>query len=102
MRTISLRLDDRTDALFRAFCDRHGVSQTEALKTAIRQLAEQHQPAPAELAAQLGLIGVFRSGVGDLGENHSQRLKQRLRAKQEHDRSSATGGNEAKGACAAF
>jgi len=74
------------------------VSQTDALKTAIRQLAEQHQPTPAELTAQLGLIGAFRSGVGDLGENHPQRIKQRLRAKQSHDRSPATGSNEVKAA----
>jgi len=81
MRTISIRLDDHTDAVFRAFCERHGLSQTNALKAAIEQLAERHKPSPAELAAQMGLIGSFRSGVGDLAVNHSQQVKQRLRAK---------------------
>jgi hypothetical protein len=85
MRTISIRLDDRTDALFRAFCERHGVTQTDALKAAIEQLAEQHRPSPAELATQLGLVGGFRSGDDDLGVNHSQRVKQRLRAKLRRD-----------------
>ena len=85
MRTISIRLDDRTDALFRAFCERHGISQTDALKAAIEQMAEQHRPSPAEIAAQLGLIGGFRSGDGDLAASHSQRLKQRLRAKLDRD-----------------
>ena len=81
MRTISIRLDDHTDALFRAFCERHGVSQTNALKAAIEQLSERHRASPAELAAHIGLIGSFRSGEGDLAANHSRRLKQRLRAK---------------------
>jgi hypothetical protein len=89
MRTISIRLDDHTDALFRAFCERHGVSQTNALKAAIQQLAEQHRPSPAKLAAQMGLIGGFRSGEGDLAANHSQALKQRLRAKLQRDSQAA-------------
>ena len=81
MRTISFRLDDRTDALLRAHCERHGLSQTDALKAAIEQLAGKDKPTPAWLAAQLGLIGGFRSGEGDLGADHSRRLKQRLRAR---------------------
>jgi hypothetical protein len=85
MRTISIRLDDRTDALFREFCERLGLSQTDALKAAIEHLAEQHRPSPAELAAQLGLIGGFKSGEGELATNHSQHLKQRLRAKLQRD-----------------
>ena len=85
MRTISIRLDDRTDALFRAFCERLGLSQTDALKAAIEHVVEQHRPSPAELAGQFGLIGGFRSGVGDLAIKHSQHLKQRLRAKLQRD-----------------
>ena len=85
MRTISIRLDDHTDAVFRAFCERHGLSQTNAIKAAIEQLAEQHKPSPAQLASQLGLIGGFRSGERDLAANHSQRVKQRLRAKLQRD-----------------
>jgi antitoxin component of RelBE/YafQ-DinJ toxin-antitoxin module len=81
MRTISIRLDDHTDAMFRAFCEQHGLSQTSALKTAIVQLASQQKPTPAALAAQMGLIGGFRSGQSDLGLNHSQQVKQTLRAK---------------------
>jgi hypothetical protein len=81
MRTISIRLDDRTDALFRAFCEQHGLTQTNALKAAIEQLSALHKASPAELAAQVGLIGAFRSGEGDVAGDHSQRLRQRLRAK---------------------
>jgi hypothetical protein len=81
MRTISFRLDERTDALLSAFCERHGVSQTEALKTAISQLTLGQRRKPADLARDIGLIGAFRSAEGDLGEQHSAHLKQRLRAK---------------------
>lgn len=92
MRTISIRLDDRTDALFRAFCERHGLSQTDALKAAIEQLAEQRRPSPAELAAQMGLIGGFRSGDGQLGAEHAQRLRLRLREKRRRDELPAPAG----------
>ncbi len=81
VRTISIRLDDRTDALFRLFCERLGVSQTDALKAAIEHLAEQQRPSPAELATQLGLIGSFRSGQADRAVEHSREVKRRLRAK---------------------
>lgn len=82
MRTISIRLDDHTDAVLTEHCRRHGLTQTDAIKTAIEQLAGQHRPTPAELAAELGLIGGFRSAEGDLAQNHSQRVKERLRAKR--------------------
>ena len=80
MRTISLRLDDHTDALLAAYCTARGVSQTDAVKAGIAQLAQVQRLSPSELAASLGLIGGFRSGEGDLGLNHSQHLKRRLRA----------------------
>ena len=82
MRTISIRLDDHTDAVLTEHCQRNGLTQTDAIKTAIEQMADQHRPTPAELAAELGLIGGFRSAEGDLAANHSQRVKERLRAKR--------------------
>ena len=85
MRTISVRLDDRTDALLAAICKRDGSTQTGALKAAIAQLADQPRPTPAELAAAAGLIGAFRSEEGDLAANHSARVKERLRAKRLRD-----------------
>ena len=85
MRTISLRLDDRTDAALTAYCTQHRLTQTDAVKAAIAHLVEAQRPTPAELAARFGLIGGFRSGVGDLGQNHSQHLKQRLRTKLNKD-----------------
>lgn len=85
MRTVSFRLDDHTDALLTAHCERYGLTQTDAIKAAIEQMARTHKPTPAELARQFGLIGGFRSSEGDLAENHSQRVKERLRAKRARD-----------------
>ena len=82
MRTISIRLDDHTDTVLAEHCRRYGLTQTEAIKTAIEQLAAQHRPTPAKLAAELGLVGGFRSTETDLAQNHSQRVKERLRAKR--------------------
>jgi len=82
MRTISIRLDAHTDGLLSAYCKRHEVTQTDALKAAIEHLAGAARPRPAELAQQLGLIGAFRSAEGDLGAQHSQRVKQRLRERR--------------------
>ena len=82
MRTISIRLDDRTDAVLSTYCEQHGLTQTNAVKAAIERLADAHRPTPSELAERLGLIGAFRSVEGDLAAEHSQRVKERLRAKR--------------------
>ena len=81
MRTISVRLDEPTDVALTAYRKRHGLTQTDALKAAIKNLTQSRRASPAELAAQFGLIGGFSSVEGDLAENHSLRLKVRLRAK---------------------
>ena len=85
MRTISIRLDDHTDLALTAYRKRHGLTQTGALKAAIEHLAQTHRATPAELAAQFGLIGGFSSAQGDLAQNHSQRVKERLREKLARD-----------------
>ena len=83
MRTLSVRLDDQTDALLRTFCARTGMNQTDVIKSGIVTLTQQTAQAasPAQLAESLGLIGCFASGEGntsDLGRNHAQRLREKL------------------------
>ncbi len=90
MRTISIRLDDHTDALLTEHCQRNGLTQTSAIKSAIEQMAGLQKPSPAQLAAELGLIGGFQSTEGDLSVHHSQRAKERLRAKRASDSVPAT------------
>ena len=85
MRTISIRLDGHTKQSLTDYCKRHGLSQTDALKAAIKHLAQTHRAKPAELAAQFGLIGGFSSAQGDLAQNHSMRVKERLREKLTRD-----------------
>lgn len=82
MRTISVRLDDLTDAALAEYCRRRGLTQTDAVKSAIEQLAGQHRASPAELAAELGLIGGFGSTEGDLATSHALRIRERLSAKR--------------------
>lgn len=79
MRTVSIRLDDQSDALLRAYCALQGVSQTDALREAIRHLPEPGRRSPVELARELDLIGAFDSGRGDLGREHSARVKDKLK-----------------------
>ncbi|AJD57347.1 hypothetical protein PCC6311_2229 [Synechococcus elongatus PCC 6311] len=76
-RLISVRLDEQTDAVLQAYCQRTGVTQTEAIKAGIQKLTAPMN-SPATLAEQLGLVGCFESGVGDLGQHHAQHLKDKL------------------------
>ncbi len=77
MRTLSVRLDDQTDALLRAFCARTGKTQSEVVAISIAALSAQSE-SPGKLAEDFGLVGGFDSGVGDLGCNHSQHLHEKL------------------------
>jgi hypothetical protein len=78
MRTISVRLDSKTDAQLRSVCERDGLSQTDAVKAGIAALAEKRASDPYARARELGLIGAFASEHGDLGRNHSRYIKEKL------------------------
>jgi hypothetical protein len=86
MRTISLRLDDVTANLLLAYCEQHGLTQTDAIKQAIEQLGQQQpRQTPSALAAELGLIGSFSSGRGDLSRSVDRLLRERLADKRRRD-----------------
>jgi predicted transcriptional regulator len=85
MRTISLRLDDGSEARLERLCQTLGLSQTEVVKAGL-DLLQQHSTIPAALAEGLGLIGSFASaawegGTISHGRDHSALLRQKLRQK---------------------
>lgn len=76
MRTVSVRLDDASEATLEYLCQTLGLSQTDVLKAGLALLQHQRQ-SPASLAESLGLVGCFE---GDQkARDHSDRLKQKLR-----------------------
>jgi hypothetical protein len=109
MRTISLRLDDDNDALLSAYCRRHGLTQTDAIKAAIANLVTggaAGAPSPAELAIQVGLIDLAMPASTSPGlavaepdlaststsnapaskaADHSRQIKQLLRQRRARD-----------------
>lgn len=85
MRTISVRLDDRTDGLLTAYCRQHSLTQTEAVKAAIEHLAARPRLTPAELAERFGLIGAFDSNDPELATRHSDRVNEVLRRNAHRD-----------------
>jgi Arc/MetJ-type ribon-helix-helix transcriptional regulator len=82
MRTISVRLDDGSEARLDSLCQSLGLSQTEVVKAGLESLQRQ-SASPAALAERLGLIGGFSSaapgsGTTSRGRDHSALLRQKL------------------------
>ena len=66
MRTISVRLDDGSEASLERLCQTLGLSQTEVVKAGL-DLLQQPSTSPAALAEGLGLIGSFSSAAQESG-----------------------------------
>jgi len=86
MRTISVRLDDASEATLEHLCQSLGLSQTDVVKASLELLQRQRQ-SPAALAEAMGLVGCFASTEGSdtpgtRARDHSSVLKQQL--KQRH------------------
>ena len=82
MRTISVRLDDGSEARLECLCQTLGLSQTEVVKAGL-ELLQRQSTSPAALAERLGLIGSFSSGPPgsastSRGRDHSAQLRQKL------------------------
>ncbi|MFM7239574.1 MAG: hypothetical protein ACKOPS_07890 [Cyanobium sp.] len=82
MRTISVRLDDGSEARLDSLCKTLGLSQTEVVKAGL-ELLQRQSASPAALAERLGLIGSFSSGdpgsaSTSRGRDHSAQLRQKL------------------------
>ncbi len=86
MRTISLRLDDVSDALLGTLCERMDATQTDVIRKALEVLAKESAPSPAALARELGLVGLFASAGTDaaptrVAADHSAAVKSQLVAR---------------------
>lgn len=85
MRTISVRLDDASEARLEGLCQRLGLSQTDVVKAGLELLQHQHQ-SPAALAEALDLQGCFASGDPAHGREHADRIRQKLRRQHQAQR----------------
>jgi Arc/MetJ-type ribon-helix-helix transcriptional regulator len=90
MRTISVRLDDSSEARLERLCQTLGLSQTDVVKAGL-DLLQQHSTSPAALAEGLGLIGSFSSaaqegGITSRGRDHSALLREKLSRQQSQQR----------------
>jgi hypothetical protein len=90
MRTISVRLDDGSEARLDSLCQSLGLSQTEVVKAGLASLHRQ-TASPAALAERLGLIGGFSSaepggGTTSRGRDHAELLRQKLGRQQGNQR----------------
>jgi len=90
MRTISVRLDDGSEARLNNLCQTLGLSQSEVVKAGLA-LLQQQSISPAALAERLGLVGSFASAMPDhgttsRGRDHAALLRQKLRDQHKRER----------------
>lgn len=90
MRTISVRLDDGSEARLNNLCQTLGLSQSEVVKAGLA-LLQQQSTSPAALAESLGLVGSFSSATADnattsRGRDHAALMRQKLRQQHQRER----------------
>lgn len=76
--TLSIRLPTSLEERLAAYCRTHGVSESQAVEEAIRQLlGDATEPAPYDLGAEG--FGADRSHSGDIARNSKNLLRERFR-----------------------
>ncbi len=90
MRTISVRLDDVSEARLDNLCQALGLSQSEVVKAGLA-LLQQQSTSPAALAERFGLVGSFSSNTPDSGttsrgRDHAALLRQKLSHQHKRER----------------
>ena len=81
MRTISVRLDDGSEARLNNLCQNLGLSQSEVVKAGLA-LLQQQSTSPAALAERFGLVGSFSSNAPDSGATSRGRDHAALRRRE--------------------
>jgi hypothetical protein len=93
MRTISVRLDDASEARLDQLCHTLGLTQTEVVKAGL-DLLQSQTLSPAQLADRLGLVGCFASApageISSTARDHSEQLRQKLSQQRKDQRSGAS------------
>jgi Arc/MetJ-type ribon-helix-helix transcriptional regulator len=79
--TVTVRLDEETEAKVRRLIEQKGGSLSDFVRTAIAEKLEREagKPTPYELGKHL--FGRYRSGLGDLAVNHKKYFKEKMREK---------------------
>ena len=79
--TVTVRLDEDTEAKLRRLLEQKGGSLSAFVRAAIAEKLEREvaKPTPYELGKHL--FGRYRSGLGDLASNHKKYFKEKMRAK---------------------
>ena len=90
MRTISVRLDDGSEARLDSLCQVLGLSQSEVVKAGLA-LLQQQSTSPAALAERFDLVGSFSSNAPDSGttsrgRDHAALLPQKLSLQHKRER----------------
>lgn len=90
MRTISVCLDDASEARLDNLCQTLGLTQSDVVMGGLA-LLERQSISPAALAERLGLIGSFSSATSDNtttspGRDHGALLPQKLSRQQKQQR----------------
>jgi len=81
MRTISVRLDDGSEARLDSLCQALGLSQSEVVKVGLA-LLQQQSTSPAALAERFGLVDSFSSNAPDSGTTSRGRDHTALRRRE--------------------
>lgn len=82
---ISVRLDAATERLVSRLAKKRGRGKSEVIRDAIRLLAQAEQgsaPGPTVFDAVADLVGIARSGRGDLSVRTGEKVRELLRARK--------------------
>lgn len=82
--TVTVRLAPVLQHRLDRYCRKHRLTKSRVITDLLEKhldAAPERRKTSFELARELGLVGSFSSGRGDLSENYKRYLKEKIRAK---------------------
>lgn len=79
--TVSVRLDEETEARLRRLLEQKGGSLSAFVRAAVAEKLEREDKKPTLYELGKHLFGRDGSGIGDLAENHKKYFRERMQAK---------------------